>query len=74
MDLSCGFASERMAGISYIQNERRFSQFMRDPNVKKSFDSVKDSENELIIEPTARMLAEGKLKDSFSKDDSKKTK
>ena len=57
-------SSEGMTGISYLKTERRFSAFIKDPKVKRSFDNVKDSENTLIQETAARMAMEGKLQTS----------
>jgi hypothetical protein len=45
---------------------------MRDPKIKQTFDSFKDENDILIVEPTARMMAEGTLDTLF--DLSKKNK
>lgn len=68
--------SEGMTGIAYLKTERRFSTFIRDPKVKQSFDNVREGENELILEPAARLAVEGKLQTSrhSNSGDSKKTK
>jgi hypothetical protein len=67
------YFSESITGITYIKNDRRVSQFLRNPDVKHSYESLEMHEE--IAEPTARLVAEGKLETTFfERDTNKKTK